>query len=48
LPPRIARVLMLSRTLVLTVLGVKVRRIVIVVEDANDDSVESTDFRHPG
>lgn len=33
--------------LVFTVLGVEVRRIVIVVEDLDDDPVKAADLRHP-
>ena len=38
----------IDENLVLSVLGVKVGRIVVVVEDPDHDSVEATDLRHPG
>ena len=37
-----------DENLVLTILGVKVRRVVVVVEDPDHDVVEAADLRHAG
>jgi hypothetical protein len=37
-----------DQNLALSVLGVKVGRVVIVVEDLDHNSVEAADLRHPG